>query len=329
MVKNILDQAADLGCLSVRLTGGEPLLRTDFAEIYLYARKKGIKVSLFTNATLITDELTALLKRYPPDKPVEITLYGMKQKSYEAVSRVTGSFAAAMRGVAMLTKSRLPLLLKFVHLPHTETEIDDFRRFAKQHTVGGRAGVVTLELNLRARRDSHEKNRHIKQLRTTSSGHHNIPASDAEAYRKDMQNFARTFMRPGGTNLFDCGCGKGGSVDAYGTLQPCLLMRHPELTCDLKNGTIEDALDRFFPEALQQQAENPLYLERCAKCFLKGLCSQCPAWSWMEHGDLDTPVDYLCHAAHEKARYLGLIEADENAWMIKNWKDRITAFVQK
>src|SRR5512136_2635476 len=50
----ILRQAADLGALSVRFTGGEPLLRPDFADIYLGARRLGLKVMLFTNARLIT-----------------------------------------------------------------------------------------------------------------------------------------------------------------------------------------------------------------------------------------------------------------------------------
>jgi MoaA/NifB/PqqE/SkfB family radical SAM enzyme len=50
-VKRILDQAADAGCLFLTLTGGEPLLRPDFIEIYLHARKRGILASIFTNGT--------------------------------------------------------------------------------------------------------------------------------------------------------------------------------------------------------------------------------------------------------------------------------------
>lgn len=38
-VKTILKEAADLGCLEVRFTGGEPLLRPDFEELYLFARR--------------------------------------------------------------------------------------------------------------------------------------------------------------------------------------------------------------------------------------------------------------------------------------------------
>ncbi|MBM3314013.1 radical SAM protein, partial [candidate division WOR-3 bacterium] len=40
-VKLVLTEAATLGCLSVRFTGGEPLLREDFEELYLFARRQG------------------------------------------------------------------------------------------------------------------------------------------------------------------------------------------------------------------------------------------------------------------------------------------------
>jgi sulfatase maturation enzyme AslB (radical SAM superfamily) len=53
------------------------------------------------------------------------------------------------------------------------------------------------------------------------------------------------------------------------------------------------------------RARNPEYLRRCARCFLKGFCEQCPAKSWSEHGNLDTPVEYLCEVAHAQARYMG------------------------
>ncbi len=77
LIKSILTQAAELGCLTVRLTGGEPLLRDDFAEIYLIARRLGMYVILFTNARRITPEIAGLLARYPPGREVEVTVYGM------------------------------------------------------------------------------------------------------------------------------------------------------------------------------------------------------------------------------------------------------------
>jgi radical SAM protein with 4Fe4S-binding SPASM domain len=328
-VKAILDEAASLGCMTVRLTGGEPLLRPDFNDIYLYARKRGIKVTLFTNATLVTRDLMTLFKKYPPGEPIEITLYGMKKQSYEFVSRVKGSFATAMNGITLLVENHIPIFLKSIRLPNQDKDIDEFRKFAEKYSVDGKSSHISMDFNLRGRRDSEEKNRQISKLRATPQETLTIRAGDQDAYKKGQKQFVEKFMRPGGVDLFTCGCGKGGSVDAYGKLQPCLLLRHPDLSYDLEGGTIQDALNHFFPEVLARQAENPSYHERCAVCFLKGLCNQCPAWSWMENGTLDSPVEYLCEIAHQQARYLGLLKPGENAWQVKNWQERIDNFVKE
>ena len=56
-VTRVLDEIADAGCFWLLLTGGEPLLRDDFAKIYAYAKKKGMMITLFTNATLLTPSI--------------------------------------------------------------------------------------------------------------------------------------------------------------------------------------------------------------------------------------------------------------------------------
>ena len=109
-------------------------------------------------------------------------------------------------------------------------------------------------------------------------------------------------------------------------LQPCMLLRHPDVTYDLRNGTLEDALTRFFPQVRGTKATNPDYLARCARCFLKGMCEQCPARSWSEHGTLDTPVEYLCESAHAQARYLGWLGENERAWEVEDWRERLARF---
>jgi hypothetical protein len=95
---------------------------------------------------------------------------------------------------------------------------------------------------------------------------------------------------------------------------------------DLKNGSLKDALENFFPKIRGIKAINSAYLSRCAKCFLKGFCAQCPAKSWSEHGSLDLPVEYLCGIAHTQARFLGLLVKNEKAWEVKEWKERIDKF---
>ncbi len=148
-----------------------------------------------------------------------------------------------------------------------------------------------------------------------------------ELYLKGMREFCGKFMGPPSSRLFTCGAGsRSGTVDAYGRFQLCMLLRHPDTVYDLRKGSLEDALDRFFPSLRERQAENPEYLEKCARCFIKGFCEQCPGKSWSEYGELDKPVDYLCRVAHAQARYLGLLAEDEYAWQVEDGEERIRRF---
>ena len=101
-VKDILKQAADLGCQTVRFTGGEPLLREDFTDLYLFARRLGMFVILFTNARLITPELVELFAHIPPGKEIEVTVYGMHAELYDAAAVSPGAFTEFWRGIELL-----------------------------------------------------------------------------------------------------------------------------------------------------------------------------------------------------------------------------------
>ena len=65
-IKGVLREAASLGCAAVRFTGGEPLLRDDFEELYIFSRRLGLRVIIYTNATLISRGLAELFSRLPP-----------------------------------------------------------------------------------------------------------------------------------------------------------------------------------------------------------------------------------------------------------------------
>ena len=84
-------------------------------------------------------------------------------------------------------------------------------------------------------------------------------------------------MKTGGNRLFTCGAGvQNGSVDAYGRFQLCLLLRHPETVYNVSTGNLREAVVDFARDIRAGDAVNPEYLAKCARCFLKGLCEQCP-----------------------------------------------------
>jgi radical SAM protein with 4Fe4S-binding SPASM domain len=321
--QDILRQAADLGALSVRITGGEPLLRQDFTDIYLYARRLGLKVILFTTGRLITPELADLFSRIPPLEKIEITVYGMSAETYEAIACAPGAFAEFRRGVDLLLEYEIPFIVKAALLPQFKADIEEFETWAATIPWMEKSPSYSMFFDLRGRRDSQPRNNLIESLRVTPDEGLKILNREVDLYRQEMNQFCTRFMGPTGEKLFTCGAGLGGSVDSYGRFQPCMMLRSPELSYDLRQGTLKDALENFFPQMREIKAENPVYLERCASCFLHGLCEQCPAKSWPEHGTLDTPVEYLCQVAHARAVDLGLLTEGENAWEVEDWQARV------
>ncbi len=301
-------------------------MRDDFEELYVFARKQGLKVLLFTNATLITLHLAELFSQIPPLEKIEISVYGMKKSSYEAVTRTPGSFEAAWKGINLLLDYKIPFVVKGALLSSNKNEIEEFEAWAAAIPWMDKPPSYSMFFDLRCRRDCADKNQLIKSLRISAAEGLKILTRQKDKYIKEMKEFCSKFMRPSGDRIFSCGSGHGGCVDAYGKFQPCLMLRHPECVYDLRKGSIKDALESFFPKMRKIKATNSEYLAKCAKCFLKGLCEQCPAKSWMEYGALDTPVEYLCEIAHTQARFLGLIKAEEKAWEVVDWKERIKRF---
>jgi radical SAM protein with 4Fe4S-binding SPASM domain len=321
-IKEILDEAADLGLLTLRITGGEPLVRDDFEEIYLYARRLGLSVILLTNARRVTPRLARLFARIPPLRPVEVTVYGMSMTSYETMTRRRGSFAEFRRGIRLLVEASVPMTLKGAFRPPFLQEMLSLQSWAADLPTVASTPNHVMFYDLRNRRGPSARNRAISELRVTPDEALSASALVA-GHEATTPDFCRTFMGLSGARIFKCGIGARPCVDAYGELQPCIALRDPMLTYHLSSGSLEEAVIAVFPRLRETMAGDPSYLDRCARCFLMGLCQQCPARSYSEHGVLDRPVEYQCEVAQAQARRLGLISEGERPWEVNDWKERI------
>ncbi|MBQ7850289.1 MAG: radical SAM protein, partial [Clostridia bacterium] len=78
----IAKEARDRGLVFALLTGGEPLVRRDFFEIYDGMKEMGILISINSNGSLIRGEILERFLADPPSR-FNISLYGGSNETYQ------------------------------------------------------------------------------------------------------------------------------------------------------------------------------------------------------------------------------------------------------
>lgn len=281
-VKDILDQIAAAGCLHLLLTGGEPLLRPDFLEIYLHARRKGMIIMLFTNGTMLTPAIIEALKEAPPHL-VEISMYGATQETYEAVTRVPGSFERFMRGVELLKASGLPFATKSVILSINKHELPLMKKLAEE-----KGWRFRYDGSIFPRIDGSQE---PFKYRLSIEEMLELDRSDPERMQSwvDNYNYSKDLPMRSEKYVYSCGAGhRSFHIDSSGRLGMCMMARKPSF----------NILEMGFKAAWEKLGEARLK-ERtlkvpCLTCSASGMCIQCPGWSQLVHGDDETIVDFVC-----------------------------------
>jgi radical SAM protein with 4Fe4S-binding SPASM domain len=291
-VCRILDDIADAGCFWLLLTGGEPLLRPDFLDIYTYAKKKGFIITLFTNGTLLTSSVADYLKEYPPFS-IEITLYGATKETYEKVTGVRGSFERCYDGIARIIDRKLLLKLKATVSTLNQHEISQMQDFAYDLNVDFRFDAVLIPT----------LNGSMIPSRYRLAPEHAVALDVADEKKSNawrqlctsnahLQGRQRLFMCMAGINSFH--------IDSFGVLRPCEMVRPYKY--DLHANTFNEAWNSMENKVL----ENVQGTYKCKNCSMGNVCDQCPGWSFLEHDQPARAVDYLCQIAHIRAKAFGV-----------------------
>jgi radical SAM protein with 4Fe4S-binding SPASM domain len=301
-IAGIADQAAQLGALWCLITGGEPLLRPDFPDIYLMLKRKGLLVSVFTNATLVSEAHVALFKKYPP-RDIEVSVYGITRDTYERVSRTAGSFDKFMRGLNLLMDTGVSIRLKAIAIQSNFAEQAAIAAFCRAHTKDYYR--FDPQLHLRFDGDS-GRNAEIRAERLTPDQIIALEEADEQrmsALQNDCDALIREeFTHHGCDHLFQCSAGNGSFNISYdGMFRLCSSLWAPEAVYDLRQGTLADAWCDFVPRVRDMRSTRQEFLKTCRACSLVNLCLWCPAHAHLETGELDGPTPYFCAVAHARA----------------------------
>jgi len=281
-IKRILDEVTDAGCLWLLLTGGEPLLRKDFLDVYSYAKHKGLILTIFTNGTLLTPRIADYLAEWRPFN-VEITLYGATQETYERVTGIPGSYACCRRGIDLLLDRNVPLGLKTMVMTLNHHELDEMKSLAAELGVKFRIdGIINPALD--------GSDRPIF-FRLTPEEIVALDKADPERARLWQDQLQKNQVIPqSDQRILHCGAGKQGfHIDASGQLSICQTIRKPAY--NLLSGSFREGWDQFLPKLIARQFDDDF---PCLSCDLRFVCAQCPAEVELMPGETEMQDIFMC-----------------------------------
>jgi len=294
----ILDEITGAGCLWVLFTGGEIFLRKDFLDIYSYAKRNGLLISLFTNGTLITPAIADYLVEWRPFS-IEITLYGRSQQTYEQITGIPGSFERCMRGIRLLKERDLPLKLKTMALTLNKHEIWEMKRFVEQEL--GLEFKFDAILNPR-----YDCSQSPLEVRLTPAEVVELDLKDPDRITEwkefcDKFNGHQLSAEPA-EMIWRCGGGQNSfAIDPCGKLRMCILSFSDSY--DLRQGSFQEGWEKFLYQIRQRKITRQT---KCVSCKISDMCGICPANAELECKDAEAPVDFLCQVAHLRANCLGI-----------------------
>lgn len=300
-ILSIAKDARDAGMMYILLTGGEIFIRDDFKEIYEEIGELGLIISLFTNGTLITEEIADWLAQRPP-RHVSITLYGASSEMYKKITGVEGGFNAAVRGIDLLLSRGIHVEVKTTWLKGNVHDYYKLYEIVKErglllrivnyvfpsidaensNPVGERLDPVKLA----------EKEVEIESFLTEEFDSKNEidSISKEQILETKFKNNNLEYIN----DAFDCGAGKSlFHVSSEGYVSPCTVLY------SIKYHYSEMDFISLMTE-IYRECEKIKRFKFCDKCEYKEDCFPCPARRLIETGDVNgTPV-YLCE--HAKAR---------------------------
>ncbi|HVL86805.1 MAG TPA: GTP 3',8-cyclase MoaA [Candidatus Thermoplasmatota archaeon] len=147
-VVRLLHVAQSLGVQSAKLTGGEPLVRSDVEEI-VFRAPPGMEMSLTTNASLLAGRARAL--KEAGLRRVNVSLHAPDAEAFRSITR--GSLPSVMAGVgAALEAGLTPVKLNMVVFRPTLPYVFDMVEFVAR-TPGTQLQLIQFMPELVAHRE--------------------------------------------------------------------------------------------------------------------------------------------------------------------------------
>lgn len=290
--KYYLDSLFDMGVVDIVLTGGECTLHPDFSKIYSYCYDKGATMHVFTNASVITEDILRLFASRPP-RCVSVTVYGSSPETYELLCANRSAFKKVYANIDKLAEVAIEVHLKYTTVKENIEDLIEVERYFREKGYILRA-IDTLTRYDRSKDSVLEKecvdHDHFERIMHQISSERTgkpieeviIQYSDATDYCEVPQVISKH------KSGMPCSAGRNSChIDWEGKMTPCVAF----------NAFSEDPREIGFKECWQKMVEwcdQVPVLEECVTCPFKFKCNRCIAIHYNDTGEFGKPSPRLC-----------------------------------
>lgn len=282
-IKDLLGQFRSAGVIHLNVTGGEPFLRPDAADILQAVFDTGFMLTLQTNGTRLTPAHVSLLQRNAKRvRQAGLSLYAMNPDTHDAVTRTPGSHVRTLGAIRALRAAGLPVVAVMPITTINESEFPAVERFCADN------GLMFQYNTLIVPRD--DGGRTPLDYRLDAAALCRLPRP-WETFMDDYNPTSPGDLDAG--KSIEAWCSMGSSscyITADGIVRPCSMVNEPA-------GSIrEQPFGQIWRDSEIFQRIRAFRLEdfECFHCARFPRCHPCPGLAFLEHGSFTAPAREIC-----------------------------------
>lgn len=302
----IAREAKDQGMIFALLTGGEPLVRKDFFEIYHGMKEMGLLISINSNGSLIRGEILEKFLEDPPFR-FNISLYGGCNETYRSMCGLP-VYDRVKENIRALRKAGVEVSLNLSITPYNCQDLAQIY-----------ADAVELDVNVRASsymypsiRVNGEQYGCGNRLSPEDAARYGVVWDRLRFSEEEFAARAQNMKNMIGDEEPECPveseqgvrCRAGSSafwMTWDGRMLPCGMMPGPTAY------PLETGFTKAW-ETIREETAKIRLPHQCSTCAKRDLCAVCAAVCVTETGAFDRVPTYVCRQTE------ATIDATWEAW---------------